>query len=215
MFRKPVKSKNLRQKALDLKESQEREEDWRDALPKQRSSKPKKVTLSFDEEQEPLEEIQKPIKKLSRATVNHDLIPDVDTQPLMHPSVGYSQDVLEQLKTQSKRPEKGNDKAFAIPDAAAIYEAKKLREQKRSVQKQVAKQSTDMQVDYIPIKETKYESRLVTEDQEVEGLEAFEDNQDTQIHFGATTLMEANVKRKQEFQDNLNQVQVVSSAFIS
>ncbi|KAJ3074497.1 hypothetical protein HK102_005779, partial [Quaeritorhiza haematococci] len=101
-----------------------------------------------------------------------------------------------------------------IPDAAAIHAARKLREQKRAAAMAgEAAPSSSSSSDFISLNGTetlkpkKYESRLVDEDQEIEGEEAFEDQQGDRFAFGGTAAKDADARRKEEFRENLVEAQ--------
>ncbi len=135
-----------------------------------------------------------------------------------------------------------------IPDSAAFFVAKKLRELKRSMQQTTTGHNNNndndneleeldpaaaRELDYISLKNggdslTPYRQkrgedgdddeededggytrnihapRLVSEDQEMEGLEAFEDNQDRAISFGTDSIKNFDKKRKKEFEESFN-----------
>lgn len=169
---------------------------------------------------------------------------------------GSEGDVISRDNLNSSDPSMDVD--YKIPDSAAIFEAKKLRELKRNM-KDLHRRDEEQQqrnnnnnndedeleelepaaareLDFISLKsdagvegkkrgargggggnidedEEDYNEntnihapRLISEDQEMEGLEAFEDNQDQNISFGAESIKNFDKRRKKEFEDNFKTV---------
>ncbi|KAJ3327068.1 GC-rich sequence DNA-binding factor [Blyttiomyces sp. JEL0837] len=111
-------------------------------------------------------------------------------------AVSYSQKDLQALAaSQLRMPSSSISEAvtISVPDSSEIYLARKLREQRR--QTQLAASNEDFisleceDDDYDSFQEgqcpQRVESRLVTEDQEIEGEEVFEDYEGNRIAFGA------------------------------
>ncbi|TPX40917.1 hypothetical protein SeMB42_g03589 [Synchytrium endobioticum] len=183
-------------------------------------------------------------RRMAHSKVNQDSTPDLDCS--VTPRLDYSQAGLEALKkSQLNRPQSavadtdmGTDSNAApqfpavmddaIPDAAAIFAARKLREQKRNDAAGVgagklvglgsksgggyyisldAKESEDADDQETAASSTKMESRLVTEEQDGDGAEPFEDYEGDTITFGAAAVKEAEAKRKQQFQAELIEAQ--------
>ncbi|KAJ3291150.1 GC-rich sequence DNA-binding factor [Borealophlyctis nickersoniae] len=181
------------------------------------------VSLSFAEEQEEADAFQ--IKKtaasrrMMRAKLNRDVLPDTVSDPLASARGSYSAESLRQLKeSQRSRPAlqsieplpSASTEPFAlsdgIPDANAIHAARKLREERRAAGISGEQSSPD----FISLsgwaetsKTSRHESRLVTEDQEIEGEEAFEDYEGDHINFGADAVKKEEQRRHQEMQANL------------
>ena len=107
-----------------------------------------------------------------------------------------------------------------IPDAASIFAARKLREQKRNEAADIgagalvgiASKGRDLYISLDGrdgddaengVGGPKMESRLVSEEQEGEGQESFEDYEGDTITFGSRAVKEAEAKRKEQFQTQL------------
>ncbi|KAJ3412210.1 GC-rich sequence DNA-binding factor 2, partial [Chytridiales sp. JEL 0842] len=89
-----------------------------------------------------------------------------------------------------------------IPDDSQILALKRHREKLRN-------QSTHKQgnEDFISFtKPSKYESRLVTEDQEIDGEEAFEDHEGDKISFGTSALKKSIQDRSQTIRNAIDEI---------
>ncbi|KAJ1344051.1 hypothetical protein BSLG_001191 [Batrachochytrium salamandrivorans] len=95
-----------------------------------------------------------------------------------------------------------------VPNAKEIHAARLLREKRRVA----ASTLQDVAPSYISINEStvsrRYgESRILTEDQEIDGEEAFDDNKGDTIAFGTKTAQQVKDMSKREIQDDLNLAQ--------
>ncbi|TPX72934.1 hypothetical protein SpCBS45565_g00256 [Spizellomyces sp. 'palustris'] len=188
------------------------------------------IALSFGEDDEATNEsfiIKKTAasRRMTKAKVNRDLVPERTMDTLANGN--YSTESLRALKESQRTapPSSGTtDSLFSssnmladdlaplslvesIPDAATIHAARKLREQKRAAAISGANESS---VDFIPLSSSrevgqsyKHESRLVTEDEEIEGEEAFEDYEGDRITFGREAVKQEEERRQKEMEGNL------------
>ncbi|KAI8921588.1 nineteen complex-related protein 2-domain-containing protein [Entophlyctis helioformis] len=98
----------------------------------------------------------------------------------------------------------GRTSGTRIPTKDEIEAARRIREQRRAA----AVASAESAPAFVPLTEStvsvRYgESRLVTEDQEIEGEEAYDDYQGDKIVFGASAVVEAKAKSKKLMADDL------------
>ncbi|KND01791.1 uncharacterized protein SPPG_03582 [Spizellomyces punctatus DAOM BR117] len=188
------------------------------------------VALSFGEDDEGTNEsftIKKTAasRRMTKAKVNRELVPERTVDAFANGN--YSTESLRALKESQRTapPSSGTtDSLFSssnmladdlaplslaesIPDAATIHAARKLREQKRAAAISGAKESS---VNFIPLSSSrevgqsyKHESRLVTEDEEIEGEEAFEDYEGDRITFGREAVKQEEERRQKEMEGNL------------
>ncbi|KAJ3042031.1 hypothetical protein HDV00_008324 [Rhizophlyctis rosea] len=158
-------------------------------------------------------------RRMMKANLIRELFPDTPIATAEQSS-DYSAESLRILKESqrtrpptTKRTETPVNEVFssefeAIPDAAAIHAARKRREELRA-----AGISGDTATGFIslsgdkPEKIVENESRLVTEDQEIDGEEAFDDYAGDTINFGGDAVKKEERRRKAEFEANLLEAQ--------
>ncbi|KAI8996079.1 nineteen complex-related protein 2-domain-containing protein [Gaertneriomyces semiglobifer] len=193
--------------------------------PKGRSTPLMKMSFADDEEAENFT-VKKPTterKRMMKANVNRDLIPERKLET----TSSYTAEALRSLRESQKavppRTTTDTDEYFSsaaeakegpltdgIPDASVIQAARKAREQKRAAAANAINDG-----DFISLSEStevgkhqKAESRLVTEEQELEGEETFEDYEGDHITFGGHAVQVAQEKRHQEMVQNVLEAQV-------
>ncbi len=155
------------------------------------------------------------------APIQSDLFQNLPQTTSSH----YSHEALEQLKQNqyskkvmvesilldNKQENESKKEEQVIPNAKKIFEAKKLRELKRSL----PPSDKSEEMDIIPLEtNTKKESRLVCEDQEIEGMDVFEDDASSRLLFGEQAVKSAEQKKKVTFAENLLQAYVFLFIFI-
>ncbi|KAI8827202.1 nineteen complex-related protein 2-domain-containing protein [Fimicolochytrium jonesii] len=172
-------------------------------------------------------------KRMAKAKLNRDLVPEREEHN-SHSAVGdYSAESLREMReSQTTAPPRATQTSdlfsgaalpalgadAVIPDAAAIHAARTLREQKRAgaisgvnetndssetTSNFIALSSNSREVGQILTRE----SRLVNEDDEDEGPEAFEDYERDRLTFGSAAVKEEEERRKNEFEGNLIEAQ--------
>ncbi|TPX34988.1 hypothetical protein SmJEL517_g02493 [Synchytrium microbalum] len=216
-------------------------------------SKAKSAVLSFglDEEQDDGQAFRVSKSSESRRMAQNklNLVPDNSRVSTTTTTADYSLAGLQALKlAQLNRPlradpdsamdiDSNGDSALppipvepVIPDAAAVFAARKLREQRRndaagvgsgrldkglkpssssyiSLDDKEDDKTNNMEDDDDENDSSRNESRLVTEDQEEQEDENFEDYEGDTITFGSRAVKDAEAKRKQKFVTELDEAQ--------
>ncbi|KAK5670746.1 hypothetical protein BDV3_005058 [Batrachochytrium dendrobatidis] len=215
---KPIKSRSTNSRSTTQKPKQavssfDNEEDYID--PKFQTFKFKKANpLTISSSQS----VFASIPSASSATLNKSSVDSFRSGK----AGSYTPEILAEMKRQQaavarpviefdpndiKDPGSGKNpenQKTVIPDAKQIHAARLLREKRRTTAS-ILQETTPS---YIPLDEStvsrRYgESRLLTEDQEIDGEEAFEDNQGNTIEFGAQTAKKVKENFKRAMQDEI------------
>ncbi|RKO91327.1 nineteen complex-related protein 2-domain-containing protein, partial [Blyttiomyces helicus] len=161
-------------------------------------------------------------RRMAKSKLARDLLPNSATPaaaPEASSAPSYSRESLEALRnSQLTRPSPQATPAplqeveADIPDASAIHAARKLREARRAA---ALSGEAPTGADFVKLdgkdeesKPARYaESSLVTEDQEADGPEVFEDYEGDRIVFGSRALREVEERHKTEMEGNIIEAQ--------
>ena len=183
------RKKRFIRKPISTTQSSSEEEDSIPLKPnKSNPIKTPSTQLSFEQQDDDEKNVQEStlhIKmKRNQTSLNQRL-----SSTHIKESPSYSQGHLQELKAnQSVFVEDKDSQELNIPDSKTIEHLKKKREEKRLNAKK--------QVVFVPLDSRISESRLVNEDQEIDGEEAFEDYTGKTITFGSNAVIEAEKERK-------------------